>query len=216
MMNALAAEYGVECKTALTGFKWIAKMINDFPEQDFVGGGEESFGFMVGDFVRDKDAVTATLLACEIAANAKANGSSFYQDLLQCYVAFGCYKEKLISLTKKGMNGAAEIQQMMVDFRENPLKKLDGEDVVWVSDYQQAVAKNQLTGEEKTIDLPKSNVLIYTASDGTRMAARPSGTEPKIKFYLSVNTTLDSVTQYDATEQQLDAKLERILAELKL
>ncbi len=216
MMDSLAAAYNVECKTALTGFKWIAKMIKDFPEQHFVGGGEESFGFMVGDFVRDKDAVTATLLACEIGANAKAEGSSFYKDLVQCYADYGFYKEKLVSLTKKGMSGAEEIKQMMIDFRENPIASIDGSPISWVFDYQNATATNLNSGEKKEITLPKSNVLIYTTEDGTRMAARPSGTEPKIKFYFSINASLATTDEYNAVEQELDAKLNRILAELKL
>ena len=216
MMNSLAHKYDVECKTALTGFKWIAKMIKDFPQQDFIGGGEESFGFMVGDFVRDKDAVTATLLACEIGANAKANGSSFYKDLIDCYVDYGFYKEKLISLTKKGISGAEEITQMMIDFKENPVATIDGSKVEWVEDYNTSIAKNVLTGEEKTINIPKANVLIYISEDGTKMAARPSGTEPKIKFYFSVNTKLNIAAEFKDINQQLDTKINRILKELKL
>ena len=147
MMNDLAKSYGVECKVGLTGFKWIAKMIEDFPELDFVGGGEESFGYMVGDFVRDKDAVTATLLACEIAAQANAKGSSFYNELMNLYVKHGLYKEHLISITKKGIEGAQEIKQMMIDLRENPLQKINGTNVTLFEDYQSSVAKNMITGE---------------------------------------------------------------------
>ncbi|WP_299161555.1 phospho-sugar mutase [uncultured Eudoraea sp.] len=216
MMDEMAKSYGVECKTSLTGFKWIAKMIKDFPEQYFIGGGEESFGYMVGDFVRDKDAVTATLLACEIASDAKANGSSFYKQLIDCYVNYGFYKEKLISITKKGMSGAEEISQMMIDFKENPVKSIGGANVVIVDDYNMSTSKNLLTGEVKQIDIPKSNVLIYTAEDGTRMAARPSGTEPKIKFYFSINTRLDSAENFKKVDKELDARIERILTELKL
>ncbi len=216
MMSQLAKAYGVECKTSLTGFKWIGKMIKDFPNQDFVGGGEESFGFMVGDFVRDKDAVTSTLLACEIAANAKANESSFYKDLIACYADYGLYKEKLISITKKGMSGAEEIKQMLIDFKENPVASIAGSKVKWIEDYNTSIAKNIISGEEKTIDLPKSNVLIYETEDGTRVAARPSGTEPKIKFYISTNTTLDNVSNFKTIEAQVDAKIDTILAELKL
>ena len=216
MMDSLAKGYGIECKTALTGFKWIAKMIKDFPDQPFIGGGEESFGFMVGDFVRDKDAVTSTLLACEIGANAKANGSSFYKDLIDCYVAYGFYKEKLISLTKKGMSGAEEIKQMMIDFKDNPVESIDGSKVVTVEDYNTATSKNVLTGEVTPIDIPKSNVLIYITEDGTKMAARPSGTEPKIKFYFSINTELKDAADYKKVDAELDAKIERILKELKI
>ncbi|HLT51043.1 MAG TPA: phospho-sugar mutase [Arenibacter sp.] len=216
MMDSLAKAYGVECKTALTGFKWIAKMIKDFPEQPFIGGGEESFGFMVGDFVRDKDAVTATLLACEIGANAKANGSSFYRDLIQCYADYGFYKEKLISLTKKGISGAEEIKQMMIDFKDSPIKSIDGSSVIAVEDYNTATSKNMITGETTKIDIPKSNVLIYIAEDGTKMAARPSGTEPKIKFYFSINTKLDRVADFKKVDAELDAKIDRILKELNI
>ncbi|WP_282133714.1 phospho-sugar mutase [Cellulophaga baltica] len=216
MMEAMSNAYGVEYKTALTGFKWIGKMIKDFPNQNFIGGGEESFGFMVGDFVRDKDAVTSTLLACEIAANAKANGSSFYKDLIDCYVDYGFYKEKLISLTKKGMQGAEEIKQMMIDFKENPVLSIDGSKVIIVDDYNTSTSKNLNTGEVSTIDIPKSNVLIYTTEDGTKMAARPSGTEPKIKFYFSINTSLDTASAFKEVNAKLEAKVARILSELKL
>ncbi|MBC8768499.1 phospho-sugar mutase [Arenibacter sp. BSSL-BM3] len=216
MMDSLAKAYGVECKTALTGFKWIAKMIKDFPNQPFIGGGEESFGFMVGDFVRDKDAVTATLLACEIGANAKANGSSFYKDLIDCYVDYGFFKEKLISLTKKGMSGAEEIKQMMIDFKDNPVETIDGSKVVVVEDYNTATSKNVITGKVSPIDIPKSNVLIYITEDGTKMAARPSGTEPKIKFYFSINTQLKKASDYKKVDAELDAKIERILKELNI
>jgi len=216
MMDEMAKSYGVECKTSLTGFKWIAKMIKDYPEQYFIGGGEESFGYMVGDFVRDKDAVTATLLACEIAADAKANGSSFYKQLIDCYVNYGFYKEKLISITKKGMSGAEEISQMMIDFKENPVKSIGGANVVIVDDYNTSTSKNLATGEVKQIDIPKSNVLIYTTEDGTRMAARPSGTEPKIKFYFSINTRLDSAENFKKVDKELDTRIDMILTELKL
>ena len=216
MMSALAAAYAVEYKVGLTGFKWIAKMIQDFPNQDFVGGGEESFGFMVGDFVRDKDAVTSTLLACEIASNAKANGSSFFKDLIDCYVDFGFYKEKLVSLTKKGISGAAEIKQMMVDFKEKPVATIDGSKVVTVEDYNTATSTNLVTGKVTPIDIPTSNVLIYITEDGTKMAARPSGTEPKIKFYFSINTTLDKAKDFAKVDAELDAKIKRILSELNL
>lgn len=216
MMAQMANAYGVECKTSLTGFKWIGKMIKDFPGSTFVGGGEESFGYMVGDFVRDKDAVTSTLLACEIASQAKANDSSFYKDLIDCYIQFGFYKEKLISITKKGMSGADEIKQMLKDFKENPVDSVQGSKVLWIEDYNTSISKNVQTGEEKHIDLPKSNVLIYETEDGTRIAARPSGTEPKVKFYMSTNTTLTKAGDFKSVNSQLDSKLEGIVAELNL
>ena len=216
MMEQMAKAYGVEFKTALTGFKWIGKMIKDFPNATFVGGGEESFGYMVGDFVRDKDAVTSTLLACEVASQAKANGSSFYSELIKCYEQFGFYKEKLISLTKKGISGAEEIKQMLKDFKENPVEKVQGSKVIWIEDYNTSIAKNVVTGEEKSIDLPKSNVLIYETEDGTRVAARPSGTEPKVKFYISTNTALKDTADFKSVNSQLDTKLEGIVEELNL
>ena len=216
MMMELATNYGVECKVGLTGFKWIAKMIKDFPELDFIGGGEESFGFMVGDAVRDKDAVAATLLICEIAAQAKFKGTSVYQSLLELYVEHGFYKEHLISLTKKGIDGLAEINQMMVNLRENPLKEINGERVIMVEDYKTSIAKNLLTGEEEKMPIPKSDVLIYYSADGSKIAARPSGTEPKIKFYVSVNTHLDSVADFSETEKYLDEKIKNIILGMKL
>lgn len=216
MMEAMAKAYGVTFKTALTGFKWIGKMIKDYPNEQFLGGGEESFGYMIGDFVRDKDAVTATLLACEIGAQAKANGSSFYKELIDCYVAYGFYKEHLISLTKKGISGAEEIKQMLKDFKENPVDSVAGSKVKWIEDYNTSTAKNMLTGEEKAIDIPKSNVLIYETEDGTRIAARPSGTEPKVKFYISTNAKLDKAENFKKVSTELDAKIKRIKSELKL
>ncbi|HMI08505.1 MAG TPA: phospho-sugar mutase [Flavobacterium sp.] len=216
MMMQLADAYGVECKVGLTGFKWIAKMIKDFPKLQFIGGGEESFGFMVGDAVRDKDAVAATLLICELAAQAKAKGSSVYNELLQLYVDFGFYKEYLVSMTKKGIEGLAEINQMMVNMRDNPVKEINGERVVMLEDYKNATAKNLFTGDVETMDIPKSDVLIYYTEDGAKIAARPSGTEPKIKFYVSVNAHLDSVANFAAAEAQLDKKIKNILSDLKI
>ena len=217
LVNEIAASYGVETKVGLTGFKWIAKMIRDAEgKQDFIGGGEESFGYMVGDFVRDKDAVTATLLACEIAANAKANNSSFYKELLKIYIKNNFYKEHLIAIVKKGMDGAAQISKMMVELRENPLSEIDGSKVKFLCDYQVSTKTNLLTGNVETIDLEKSNVLIYETVDGTKIAARPSGTEPKIKFYFSVNTPLNTIENANKVEAELDAKIQRIIKEMKL
>lgn len=215
MMLALADGYDVECKVGLTGFKWIAKMIKDFPELEFIGGGEESFGFMVGDAVRDKDAVAATLLICEIAAQAKANGSSVYQELINLYVDFGFYKEHLVSLTKKGIEGLAEINQMMIDLRENPLKELGEERVIMVEDYKNSTALNLMTNEVEPLSIPKSDVLIYYTEEGSKIAARPSGTEPKIKFYVSVNSHLDSKEDFESTSKFLDEKIQAILKDLK-
>lgn len=216
MMLELASAYEVECKVGLTGFKWIAKFIKDFPELKFIGGGEESFGFMVGDAVRDKDAVGAILLMCEIAAQAKEKGSSVYKELQQMYVDFGFYKEHLISITKKGMDGATEIKQMMVDMRDKPVSEINGERVIMVEDYQNSTARNLLSNETETLSVPKSDVLIYYLEDGSKICARPSGTEPKIKFYFSVNTALESVDEIPAAEAFLDTKIKNIISEMKL
>ena len=217
LMEKIAESYGVDIKIGLTGFKWIAKMVREAEgKQQYIGGGEESFGYMVGDFNRDKDAITAALLACEIAADAKAEGSSFYNELLKLYAKHGYYKEHLISIVKKGMDGAAEIKQMMVDLRENPLTEIDGEKVEFLADYQTSTRKNLLTGNVEEIDVPQSNVLIYHTTNGTKISARPSGTEPKIKFYFSVNTPLDKVENADKINAELDAKIQRIIKQMKL
>ena len=214
MMHDLASKYEVECKEGLTGFKWIAKMILDHPDQDFIGGGEESFGYMVGDFVRDKDAVTASLLACEMYAFAKAQNSTAYQELLKLYLEHGLYQEKLVSLVKKGISGAEEIKQMMIDLRENPPAKIGGQNVVIMEDYATSKKHNLELDKKEDIDLPKSNVLIFYLADGTKIAARPSGTEPKIKFYISAKTELDSIDNYTAKRQQLFDKMDGILSDL--
>ncbi|WP_026753542.1 phospho-sugar mutase [Sediminibacter sp. Hel_I_10] len=216
MLPVLTKAYGVDCKIGLTGFKWIAKMIEDFPQMDFIGGGEESFGYMVGDFVRDKDAVTSTLLACEIAAQAKAKGVTMYQELIDLYVAHGFYKERLVSLTKKGIEGAEEIKQMMVDARENPPKEINGSKVIKIEDYQLSVEKDILNIKEHVINIPKSNVLIYYTEDGSKIALRPSGTEPKIKFYISVNDKLATAEDFKKVDAQLEDRIDAILKDMKL
>ena len=216
MMPVLANSYGVDCKIGLTGFKWIAKMVLDHPELEFIGGGEESFGYMVGDFVRDKDAITSALLACEIVAEAKANNSSFYEELLKLYVEHGFYKERLISITKKGIEGEHEIKQMMIDARETPFETLAGSKVVSIEDYQSSESNDLTAGHKSVIDIPKSNVLIYYTEDGSKIALRPSGTEPKIKFYISVNATLDNINNAEEVEQVLENKIDDILKDMKL
>jgi phosphoglucomutase len=217
MVDKIASSYGVSTKVGLTGFKWIAKMIRDAEgKEEFIGGGEESFGFMVGDFVRDKDAVSSTLLACEIAAQAKNNGSTLYEELLGLYKKHGFYKEHLISVVKKGVEGAQEIQQMMADMRNSPVTEILGEKVEFLFDYETSVCKNLITGEKTTIDLPKSNVLIYLTKEGSRMAARPSGTEPKIKFYFSVHKKLNDIKDAKKVERELDQKIQDIIKEFKL
>lgn len=207
MLKKIVEDYGVRYREGLTGFKWIAKMVKDFPQENFVGGGEESFGFMVGDFVRDKDAVTSTLLACEIAAQKKAAGSSMFEYLQELYNQYGYYQEHLVSLVKKGKKGAEEIANTLKGLRENPPAELGGEKVICFEDYQMSTRKDIVVGTEETIDIPKSNVLIYYTDGGSKIAARPSGTEPKIKFYMSVQ---------GSDPEQLPGKIESILADLNL
>lgn len=216
MMKVMTENYGVEYMETLTGFKWIADLIKKFPDKHFIGGGEESFGYMVGDFVRDKDAVTSTLLICEIAAKLKAENSSAFEKLIKLYAEHGYYKEKLISLVKKGIEGQKLIKQKMMDLRNEPMTEICGEKVVLIEDYHTSKAKNLQSHETLDIAIPKSNVLIYYTENGTKVAARPSGTEPKIKFYISVNETLDNVEHFDEVTSKLDAKIEKILSELGL
>ena len=189
MVEKVAEHFNVKYLEGLTGFKWIAKMIKDHPELEFIGGGEESFGFLVGDFVRDKDAVTATLLACEMAAQKKEEGSSLFQYMNEVYNLFGNYREHLISITKKGKKGSEEISQIMKNLRENPFKEIGGSKVVQMDDVWKTIRTDFISGKTSELNLPKSNVLIYYTEDGSKIAARPSGTEPKIKFYISVNTS---------------------------
>lgn len=213
----IADLYGVECKAGLTGFKWIADMIRKAEgKQEFVGGGEESFGFLVGDFVRDKDSITTTVLASEIASVAKAKGSSFFKELLKIYEKTGMYRESLVNIVREGLSGAQEIKAMMDNLRENPLKTIDGSPVVKINDYKTSISKDMTTGAQTSIDIPKSDVLIYYTADGTKVAARPSGTEPKIKFYFSVNTPFAGETEYDEKVKMLDDKLARIIREMGL
>ncbi|MFC5980990.1 phospho-sugar mutase [Flavobacterium salmonis] len=216
MITQVAARYSVGYKSGLTGFKWIAKMIKDFPDLEFIGGGEESFGYMVGDTVRDKDAVSASLLICEAAAQAKACGSSLHKELLKHYAEFGFYKEHLVSITKKGQEGLAEINNMMADLRDKPLKKISNKRVIRIEDFKSSTAINLLTQEKEIIDMPKADVLIYYTEDGSKICARPSGTEPKIKFYISVKEELQNIENFKVVENVLSKKIENILISMQL
>jgi len=170
----------------------------------------------VGDFVRDKDAVTSTLLACEIAAHTKANDSSFFNQLINTYVEHGFYKERLISITKKGIEGSQEINNIMESARNNPVTSINGSKVVTVEDFKLSICKNLALNSTEPISIPKADVLIYTTEDGSKVALRPSGTEPKIKFYISVNTRLSSSEAFSQTENALDAKIDAIIKDMKL
>lgn len=216
LMKVMTEAYGIKYMEALTGFKWIAKLIKDHPNLDYIGGGEESFGYMVGDFVRDKDANTAILLVCEMAAELKSQGKSVYEQLIRIYKDHGFFKEHLVSLVKRGLEGAEEIRQKMIDLREHPMKEIAGEQVVLIEDYQTSVAKNMQSHESHDIDIPKSNVLIYYTENGTKVAARPSGTEPKIKFYISVNSSLNEVSEFETVDEELNSKIKAIKSDLGL
>jgi len=212
MIDVIAKASGVTCYNVLTGFKWISKLIREKEgKEKYIIGGEESFGLMIGDAIRDKDAVSAVALICEMAAYEKNKGRSLFDKLVDLYVQYGFYKEDLVSITKKGMNGAKEIADMMEGYRSNPPKTIDGVPVEKLLDYELQVGRNLSTGESWTIDLPKSNVLQFELGDGTRISARPSGTEPKIKFYFSVNTQLADAAGFEAAEKELDDKIGRII-----
>jgi phosphoglucomutase len=201
----------------LTGFKWIAELIREKEgKEHYVVGGEESYGLMIGDKVRDKDAISAVALLCEMAAYEKNKGRNLFAKLIDLCVQYGFYKEHLISITKKGMDGQQQIADMMAGFRSKPPKSLAGSDVVKLLDYELKKGKNLKTGEEWEIKLPRSNVLQFVLEDGSKISARPSGTEPKIKFYFSVNTTLDAAADFDKTNDALDEKIKSIIADMKL
>lgn len=217
MIDAIAKANGVACYNVLTGFKWIAALIKEKEgKENYIIGGEESFGLMIGDQIRDKDAISAVAIICEMAAYEKNKGRSLFDKLLDLYVQYGFYKESLTSITKKGMNGAAEIAAMMEAYRKNPPQTIDGVAVDQLLDYELQQGTNLADGRNFKIDLPKSNVLQFVLKDGTQISARPSGTEPKIKFYFSVNTPLTNAADFDATEKKLDEKIERIEKEMGL
>ena len=211
MIQKIAKSYGIHYMETLTGFKWIGKLIKDFPSLDFIGGGEESFGYLVGDAVRDKDAVTATLLACEIGTFAKNNNQTFYDILVECYRKFGAYKEKLISFTQKGKEGADKIKNMMEGYRKNSPKEISGIRVSQKEDYLKSERVFLFENRTEKIDLPVADVLIFILEDHSKIAIRPSGTEPKIKFYFSVNEKLEQNNEWDIMESQLDKKIETIV-----
>jgi len=215
MIDKIAQQSGVNCYNVLTGFKWIAEMIREKEgKENYIIGGEESFGLMIGDKVRDKDAVSAVALLCEMAAYEKEKGRSLFEKLLDLYAKHGFYLEDLISITKKGMDGQKQIAAMMEAFRNNPPKVIDGAPIAALLDYEKGIGKNLSTGETWEIKLPKSNVLQFVFANGDKISARPSGTEPKIKFYFSVNAKLSSANEFDAVHGQLKSKLERMIKEM--
>ena len=215
-IKRIAEAQGIKMYDCFTGFKWIANVMRENEgKARYLGGGEESYGFLAEDFVRDKDSVSAISLMAEIAAWAKDKGMNMTDMLIDIYMKYGFSREKGISLVRKGKSGAEEIQAIMKQFRENPPKQLAGSDVTLMKDYQSLEATNVATGEKSKLDMPAtSNVLQYFTADGTKVSIRPSGTEPKIKFYLEVHDTLASAADYKATEQRADAKIEAIMKDL--
>ena len=217
MIDEIARQNNINCYNVLTGFKWIAELIKEKEgKENYVIGGEESYGMMIGDKVRDKDAISAVALLCEMAAVEKNKGKSLFEKLIDLYVQYGFYKEHLISITKKGMDGQQQIADMMTGYRKNPSVSIAGSDVLQLLDYELRKGKNLVTGEEWEIKLPKSNVLQFVLADGTKISARPSGTEPKIKFYFSVNEKLNSIQDFDQINNSLTKKIETIIADMNL
>ncbi len=217
LIDKLAAAYGVKCYNVLTGFKWIAELIKEKEAtENYVIGGEESYGLMVGSQIRDKDAVSAVAILCEMAAYEKSRGKTLFNKLLELYVQHGYYQEHLISITKKGRDGQQQIAEMMERFRAQPPAMLDGVKVSQLLDYEKREARDLATGAVSPIALPQSNVLQFMLEDGSKISARPSGTEPKIKFYFSVNMPLQQAEDFEKAQQQLRDRLDRIIAEMKL
>ena len=217
LIDEIAKQNGVACYNVLTGFKWIAELIKEKEgKENYIIGGEESFGMMVGDQLRDKDAVSAVAFLCEMTAYLKNKGMTPFEKLLELYRNYGFWLENLISITKKGMRGQEEIAEMMQGYRDNPPQEINGSPVLELLDYQTSKGKNLVTGEEWDIKLPKSNVLQFILADGTKISARPSGTEPKIKFYFSVHTILESDDEYEATKAKLEDRIKGIIADMKL
>lgn len=217
MIDGIAKGYGVKCYNVLTGFKWIAELIKEKEAtENYVIGGEESYGLLIGAKLRDKDAVSAVALLCEMAAYEKNKGRSLYDKLLDLYVQYGYYQEHLISITKKGMNGQKEIADMMESFRKNPPASINGVAVTQLLDYELQKGKDLREGEEWDITLPKSNVLQFILEDDSKISARPSGTEPKIKFYFSVNTPLHNAADFEAAQTEMKARIEGIIESMQL
>jgi len=217
LLDKIAKSFNVECPNTLTGFKYIAAVIKENEgKKEFIGGGEESYGYMISDFVRDKDAVASCAMLAEMSAWAKDQGLSVFDLMAEIYLEYDFYLEGLVSITKKGIDGADQIKKMMLDLRENSPKFINGSKVMKITDYQSSISINTSNGEENKIDFPSSNVLQFDLEDGSKISARPSGTEPKIKFYFSVRQALDRKEDYDAVKSHLATKIENIKASLSL
>lgn len=217
LLKRIADSFDVDCPDTLTGFKFIAALIKELEgKKEFIGGGEESYGYMISDFVRDKDAIASCAMLAEMSAWAKDQGLTVFDLLTEVYLKFGYYLETLVSMTKTGKQGAEEIQAMMAGFRSNPPATIAGSKVVRVCDYQESINKDLINGTSSPIDLPKSNVLQFFLEDGAKISARPSGTEPKIKFYISVNMPLEAKEDQDSVRASLEKRIEAIKKDLDL
>ncbi|MEO0640657.1 MAG: phospho-sugar mutase, partial [Bacteroidota bacterium] len=217
LLDRMAEHFKVDCYNTLTGFKYIAETIKKFEgEKEFVGGGEESYGYLVNDFVRDKDAIISCAMLAEVVAYAKDHGQTLFDMLMEIYQQFGMYRESLISIKKTGKKGAEEIQQMMADLRSNPPAEINGSKVLKMCDYKSLEEKDLVNGGVSTLDFPSSNVLQFFTENGAKVSARPSGTEPKIKFYFSVNAPMASADQFDAVYAQLGEQIEGIISSMNL
>ena len=213
ILKKMAKVFKVEYKESLTGFKWIGKMIKDYPKNQFIGGGEESYGYLVGNFVRDKDAITSSLLACELGSECKEKNETIFNYLIDCYIKFGFYKEKLISIEKRGIAGQNEINEIMKKLRKSNIQHLAGNKTKYVYDYKTSIKTNLVSRKKSKLKLPKSDVLIFESENGTRVAIRPSGTEPKIKFYFSVNTKLIKREDYFKKNKMLENKINELTSQ---
>ena len=214
MIEKIAKLNNVEIMLSLTGFKWIGKMINDFPEKDFVAGGEESYGFLFGDFVRDKDAIASSILICEILNEVKEKNKSFLNQLIDCYIKYGFYKEKLVTKKLTGLYGRKKINSIIDNIRKNPPKKIGNSNVLIVEDYLLGKKFNLKTKKSEKIKLPQSNLIILKCEDKTSVCLRPSGTEPKIKYYFSVSTSLKSAKNYIKVNNDLELKLNELIKDI--
>jgi phosphoglucomutase len=217
LLDKIAESYSVRCYNVLTGFKFFAELIRKLEgRQKYIGGGEESYGFLPGDYVRDKDAIASCMMAAEVAAWAKSRGKTLFEQLIDIYIKYGLYKEKLINIVRKGKEGADEIKAMMAGYRNNPPKTINNSRVLKINDYNDLISTNCLTGAKVKIDLLNSDVLQFFLEDGSKISVRPSGTEPKIKFYFSVNTNLESADKFMETEELLDKRIKDIINDMKL
>lgn len=217
LLESIANKNGVKCYKVLTGFKYFAELMRDLEgKEKYIGGGEESFGYLAGDYVRDKDGVSAITLVAEAAAWARERGKTLWELLLDIYAGYGLYREKLVNVVRKGAEGAAGIKAMMEGFRTSPPEKIAGSKVIMYNDYLALVSADLVTGKKTPIDMEKSNVLQFFLADGTKISVRPSGTEPKIKFYFSANTAMGDVSQFEKLWKGLDDRIDAVIKDMKL